>query len=1158
VIHFSDLDLTDRSTVSHSLIATTASAGASVSTDLAAALADLNSTFTLNGAGVINAAHDGNVTWNFALDNSLTQYLATGETVTVTYRISVSDDSGITTEANGDQIALSSQDVVITLTGTNDIPLFNQAQRTVFSQVGGEDLGYTITELELLAGYSDTDATDDLRVQNLAATNGTLQLNNNSSWTFTPNQDFNGTVNLSYQVNDANGGVVAGSNSFNIAAINDAPIRTAGRVNDLYVIEDSGTTSLGLGGLSYGRGGGADETTQTLSYRVLEVPTASLGSVRSNGNAVAVGQTLTLADLQGLQFRAVADANGSGAFRFEVRDNGTSRGIADSLTLEEKIRITVLRVNDVPMRTAGDLPPLVLESSQLSFDPNQDRYDSESLGLNTLAYGKGGGVDESTQQLRFTITAVPNSNLGVVLLNDDTTTVGAGQSLTINELQTLRFRIKKEALSLDADQRIARLSFAVEDSQSLSGLGDGLKLTEEKVIYLSGSNSAASATKALMALLGNDPTRLANLTDYLEEFETAISTASNYSSTGIQTLDTNVYSSLSTSNPLYVKRQGGLGRVGGAAVNYISETSPIYFTINLDQNTDGSYVDSRPDLAGIQTSYSVNYTTTIGTQLVGWVEVSDLVDASPLGKEYDRYFKYISEQTLLDYGAIYDLDAQGQVQYNDSGDILFTWDGVTPNTNDQLPLATLLGEIITAAGYYDFTRLTADGDGATFRYEDQDGDGIDDTIVGVDINFTDNMFGDNSPTDGIIVDPGSPVSILPVLGNGTETVYSGTGVYAIIPDFFSDSLKTIERDSSSGISDFNTPGPGGNQDLMGTGGGNADQLMAMNLAAGGGGGASGAGDAQPAQQRDTSEGMGDSEGNGQGRGGNGLQVGPGAGGAGLSAMNLGGSEAPKQQRDRGLPLQPIIDALAAQGDGEKQSSFVLSRIQEGSLMGNHLLDALALGAGVAYGIYAPKATAAGRKGIRGLVSRVQRATGLGNASTAPKEQRVISVFAMKLDNGTERLVAARVSSEGMTILAQQDLPNGVGVDIAGSQAQVDYGTRQLLDRLRSSGIGQADQMLVDPRLQNQTSLLQATASTTDLLVTRGLQEQLSRCTSAQRSELQAWLQQPGGSLPENNPMSELMQQRAAAYARSMPAKQASIATMVELGIAIAANPANLV
>jgi hypothetical protein len=227
-------------------------------------------------------------------------------------------------------------------------------------------------------------------------------------------------------------------------------------------------------------------------------------------------------------------------------------------------------------------------------------------------------------------------------------------------------------------------------------------------------------------------------------------------------------------------------------------------------------------------------------------------------------------------------------------------------------------------------------------------------------------------------------------------------------------------------------------------------------------------------------------------------------------------------------------------------------------MGNHLLDALALGAGLTYGLYAPRAAAVGQRGLKKLVTQVKRATGIGVAAAAMKDQRVISVFAMRLDNGTERLVAARVSSDGLTIVAQQDLPSGAGVDTPGSQAQVDYGTRQLLDRLRSSGIGQADQMLVDPRLQNQTSLLQATASTTDLLVTRGLQEQLSRCTSAQRSELQAWLQQPGGSLPENNPMSELMQQRAAAYARSMPAKQASIATMVELGIAIAANPANLV
>ena len=143
-----------------------------------------------------------------------------------------------------------------------------------------------------------------------------------------------------------------------------------------------------------------------------------------------------------------------------------------------------------------------------------------------------------------------------------------------------------------------------------------------------------------------------------------------------------------------------------------------------------------------------------------------------------RYFKYISEQTLLDYGAVYALDALGQVQYDVSGNILFSWDGVTANTNDGKPLATLLGEVITTAGYYDFTRLTEGGDGAVFRYATA----ADGTvyIAGVDINFTDNMFGDNSPTVGTIVDPGSPVSILPTLGTGTETVYSGTGIYSKI------------------------------------------------------------------------------------------------------------------------------------------------------------------------------------------------------------------------------------------------------------------------------------------------------------------------------------------------------------------------------------------
>src|SRR3569832_366851 len=78
------------------------------------------------------------------------------------------------------------------------------------------------------------------------------------SWTI---QDSGGT---------ANGGVDLLSESLTITptAVNDQPVRTAGPVNNLTVLEDSGTTTLGLGGLTYGTGGGSDDASQSLTYTV--------------------------------------------------------------------------------------------------------------------------------------------------------------------------------------------------------------------------------------------------------------------------------------------------------------------------------------------------------------------------------------------------------------------------------------------------------------------------------------------------------------------------------------------------------------------------------------------------------------------------------------------------------------------------------------------------------------------------------------------------------------------------------------------------------------------------------------------------------------------------------------------------------------------------
>jgi len=88
---------------------------------------------------------------------------------------------------------------------------------------GTEDTTYKISTAALLAGFTDADY-DFLLVSGLTASNGTLINNGDRTYSFTPNANFNGTVNLSYNVIDGKGGSVAATQTIAIAAVNDAPI----------------------------------------------------------------------------------------------------------------------------------------------------------------------------------------------------------------------------------------------------------------------------------------------------------------------------------------------------------------------------------------------------------------------------------------------------------------------------------------------------------------------------------------------------------------------------------------------------------------------------------------------------------------------------------------------------------------------------------------------------------------------------------------------------------------------------------------------------------------------------------------------------------------------------------------------------------------------
>jgi hypothetical protein len=218
-------------------------------------------------------------------------------------------------------------------------------------------------------------------------------------------------------------------------------VRTGGHLTGLTVAEDSGTTSLGLGGLAYGPGGGADEASQSLTYTVTSLPPSSLGQVKLADGTAVTAATYTLAQIQGMRFATATNANGTGTFSFAVKDNG---GGTD--TLVQTLRITVTPVNDAPVRTTGTVSDLTVSEDS----------GSTSLALGGLGYGPGGAADEATQSLTYTVTALPPSSLGLVTLADGTA-VSTG-SYTLAQIQGMRF-----ATAADANGT-GTFSFAVKDN----------------------------------------------------------------------------------------------------------------------------------------------------------------------------------------------------------------------------------------------------------------------------------------------------------------------------------------------------------------------------------------------------------------------------------------------------------------------------------------------------------------------------------------------------------------------------------------------------------------------------------------------------------------------------------------------------------------------
>jgi VCBS repeat-containing protein len=184
-------------------------------------------TFSLDP--LTESSGSGSLAWHYTVDNADIQFLAQGQVLTQDYLVSVTDDHG----------AATTQDVTITINGTNDAP--TAVNENVVTDVGPSGT-VDIPTWALAANDTDPDTTDHLFVNNIVSSSGGTAVPFGDVFFVddaTPGGSFN------YTTSDG----IATSNAATATVINNPTSATTltGTSGDNILIANNGTETLNGG-----------------------------------------------------------------------------------------------------------------------------------------------------------------------------------------------------------------------------------------------------------------------------------------------------------------------------------------------------------------------------------------------------------------------------------------------------------------------------------------------------------------------------------------------------------------------------------------------------------------------------------------------------------------------------------------------------------------------------------------------------------------------------------------------------------------------------------------------------------------------------------------------------------------------------------------------
>ncbi|MCR4377239.1 MAG: tandem-95 repeat protein, partial [Rhodospirillales bacterium] len=255
---------------------------------------------------------------------------------------------------------MSIQTARVVVANKNDVPVVSGA--VSFTMV--EDAMMAITEAQLLSVSKDVDG-DRLRVVNLMMPDGVgvLHDNGNGSWTFLPDMDWNGVVELSYVISDGSV-MVPASATINVVSVDDAPVTTP----DHYATLTDVPLTLTVADLMAN-----DVEVEGQAMEFVSVINAVGGTVSVNGDGNIV-------------FTADAGFEGFATFDYTLRD---SQGNSTTETVSVLTRIA----NTAPVANADDLGGVedttftISSAVLLENDVDAEGDDLEVLSVSNAAHG---------------------------------------------------------------------------------------------------------------------------------------------------------------------------------------------------------------------------------------------------------------------------------------------------------------------------------------------------------------------------------------------------------------------------------------------------------------------------------------------------------------------------------------------------------------------------------------------------------------------------------------------------------------------------------------------------------------------------------------------------------------------------------------------------